>query len=234
MIAIKLFLSLLLVSLLGALAFLSSETDEFVMIESVESKTLEGKPVFNKIGFESFKDKDVWTMFQSHNGKHAKEWDKIQIVIDKTVKPFKASFFQYKDGKEAEYRASCLMCHSNGPRLIRPVWKKLKWSEKLQVAKWNFKIKMYGLIQNEKERPLHGVKRVVPLGFQNKISLDELNLASCNGCHNGGKSILGRAKLQRQQAMTIDHLVNVKAMPPWPYKITESDEKKLEMFLQGF
>lgn len=234
MAAFKLFLSSMLVLLMGALVFLNLDNGQLVTIESVESKNKTGGAVYNKIGFKSLKNKDIWTMYQSHNGLDAKTWDKIQIVIDKSNTPFKASFYQFKDGKETEYRASCLMCHSNGPRLIRPVWSKLDISESIQVIKWNLQIKLYGFIKNEKERLLNEVKRVVPLGFKNKISLTELNLASCNGCHNGGKSILGRAKIQRQQAITIDHLVRNKLMPPWPHKITKEDKVKLFDFLKGF
>src|SRR4051812_34042101 len=89
-----------------------------ILIESAESRTKDGGPVFNEIQWRWEYGKETWEMKQSHGGKDLpkKKWDKLAIVMDDS-----ASFLQMNEkGERVEYRASCFMCHSNGPRAIRP------------------------------------------------------------------------------------------------------------------
>ncbi|MCB9027127.1 MAG: hypothetical protein H6625_12460 [Bdellovibrionaceae bacterium] len=63
-------LALIIVS--TALVILSKD-DQAIFIESEESKTISGNPVFNKIKWISKKDKDIWMMNQSHHGAFAND-----------------------------------------------------------------------------------------------------------------------------------------------------------------
>ena len=142
--------ALALVVLSTALVILIQD-DQEVFIESEESKTITGNPVFNKIKWIKREDKDIWMMKQSHHGTHTKngEWDRLAIVIDKTKSPMTARFYQLESGplewmgdpREIPFRVSCYMCHSNGPRAIRPNYdspfnETSLWG-KLKIAYWN-------------------------------------------------------------------------------------------------
>jgi hypothetical protein len=53
-----------------------------ILIQSRESKTAAGGPVFNRIRYQSGPDVDVWVMQQSHFGPDAPaaQWDRIAIT----------------------------------------------------------------------------------------------------------------------------------------------------------
>ena len=95
------FTLLLLLFVIGgaSLAFIPSTS---VKIESFESKTAKGHPVFNKISYIDSPQKDVWLMQQSHDGAEAplEAWDVIKIVVDKRQNPYLVSYHQVKAGKE--------------------------------------------------------------------------------------------------------------------------------------
>lgn len=198
--------------------------NETLFFESKESKTEHGKEVYNKISLIEGSQSDTWVMKQSHHGKNSTKWDHIKIVVDKTKSPYQAEYFQLdKEGKEIEYKTSCVRCHANGPRYIRPE-KNLKISEKLKLWKFNNLIKSYGEVQN-KETSLSGKVRVIKLSDHNDI---KLNIKSCSQCHYKGGP---RSELTGEQRLTIKFLVKNKEMPPWPYKITKEDEKELKKFI---
>ena len=120
-----------------------------VLFQSLESKTVTGEAVYNKIKWFSDSDKDIWMMSQSHNGPQFPEekWDRLAIIVDKKYKT--AQFLQLKPGplqwtedlvsQQVPYRVSCFMCHANGPRAIRPTGSSLFAEAKILL--WNFKIK---------------------------------------------------------------------------------------------
>jgi hypothetical protein len=231
-------LTLSLVLLSGALLYSFLTTTPSVKFESTESKTIEGKPVFNKIKLESHSTYDRWTMKQSHSGVQLPNdlWDELEIIVDKTQQPFTASFKQFKAGKEVEYRVSCFVCHSNGPRLIRANVNSqvlaLKPAEKLQIFWWNLKIKSYGKVLSAEPDDLAGSQRKVPLMFQSPLDKDQLQIKTCRYCH-GGNSPFARSMLERQQAGTIEHLVSTGAMPPWPFSLDAHERQQLKDFLEG-
>lgn len=201
-----------------------------VFIESIESKTADGKKIYNKIRFIAGEDKDVWLMDQNHPA--LKEgWDHLKIEVDKTTKPYKAYYYQMdKKGKEVEYRVSCYMCHVNGPRAIRANFasKKTKnnfW-DMLTVFYWNLTIKHYGTIETPERNLLHGVVRKVPVKIQHPRYNKVVEPNSCSLCH-GKESLMGRSELKSQHRATIMHLVNEGQMPPWPFKLDQSDRVKL-------
>lgn len=196
-----------------------------VLFESVESKTSEGKSVFNRISLDSSSLKDIWTMRQSHSGKNASDWDLIQITVDKTKSPFTASYSQLNPkGEEIEYRTSCFRCHSGGPRYIRPVLKDLSLKERLTIQKWNWLIKSYGDVKTKRNIK---VKRLVSIDEGRQI----LNVKGCISCHYAGGP---RAPITSEQKLTVRHLVKAGQMPPWPYSLSKEDKEQVNKFIYGF
>ena len=124
------------------------------------------------------------------------------------------------------YRASCMSCHSNGPRAIRE--KKIvargfmKPIKKLGIKLLNLRIKLYGRLQSV---PHSGDAKVVasfhPLKKEQRKLLD---MPSCIKCHSADGI---RLPLSNEQWWTAQHLVKTGAMPPWPFSISEEDKQKL-------
>lgn len=219
------FLSLLL-------SLITGESSQFILIESMESKTATGKIVFNQIKLEQMENKDIWTMLQSHHGIQEPKWDKIQIRVDKTIRPFKVSYHQLKDNKEIDYKASCLRCHSNGPRYIRPNHESknapLSFKDRAKISEWNLLIKSYGEVKVVKN---DSIKRMVPL-INNKLNHGKkINIKSCTSCHFQGGP---RGELSLDNIGTIQFLVKSNQMPPWPHQLTKQDKNKLNELIHGF
>lgn len=203
---------------------------------SAESLTLNGEPVFNEIQFIAQDNKDIWMMRQSHQGLElpSKKWDRLAIVVDRTDKTVK--YYQLTPGKltwskkevEVPLKVSCFMCHSNGPRLIRPHqdWQ-LTSLEKAQILAMNLRIKTYGpLTTLDHNRP-----GVTPLRLQGKIENSPLKLARCQECHNRD-SFFGRGELTRQNAVTISYLVEKEHMPPIG-SLSTQEKQYLKYFILG-
>jgi hypothetical protein len=200
-----------------------------VFFESLESKTEKQEPIYNKISLIQEENRDIWKMKQSHHGPEAKEWDTIQIIVDKSSKPYKASYHQLNEkGEEIEYRTSCFRCHSGGPRYIRPK-SKLSFKEKLQVQKWNWLIKSYGDVETIQAKETF--VRQVPLKEKEQEHQYSLNSKACLSCHYKGGP---RAPLSIAQRGTIKHLVKTGAMPPWPYKLTAKEKAEVKQFIYQF
>lgn len=242
MVAKSFYLSLIIgcLLLLGGAGTRELFNNTSIVIQSLESKTTKGHPVFNKISWSSQADKDVWIMNQSHDGLQAPldKWDKISIVVDKTEKPYVVSYQQYENGKEIELKASCFVCHANGPRIIRPDYEssEVKYSVKDRlVMNWmNFTIKLYGKVSIAANNfKLRGKFRTTPLRYFGKNDTDKLKVKTCMICHNSN-TFWGRGELERQHMGTIKHLVQNKQMPPWPFKLNSSEEKEIENFISGF
>lgn len=227
-------------SLIGGVFSSWLSSSEPIIIESIESKTEKGHPVFNQITLESSSTKDVWKMRQSHAGRKAElsTWDEIMITVDKSQKPFIVSYGQFRDGKEIELKASCFTCHANGPRNIRPeLQSKLApptLKEKAIISLWNLRMKSYGLVKiDDNNFQLNGTFRRVPLRFFGKTDRTPLKIKTCLYCHNS-QDFWGRGNLERQHAATIAHLVKRKEMPPWPFTLGTEEKAQLDAFLKGF
>lgn len=244
------YLILLVTCSLGAgLYFNSTQSSATILIESEESKTKDLTAVFNKIKWISTSDKDIWMMNQSHYGISAKAelWDRLAIVIDKTKTPKIARFYQLSPGPlewsedlinhRTPYRASCFICHSNGPRAIRPAPKsveaQLSLQEKIKLFAWNLRIKTYGRIRYDKIHDQEDITLNPPFHFSTKNENDELKVATCVRCHNA-EGRFSRGALVRQQAGTIERLVESGYMPPPGFKMSVSEKRKLRDFLRGF
>ncbi|MGE3611741.1 MAG: cytochrome c [Bacteriovoracaceae bacterium] len=230
----KLLLPLLLLPMLGG-AFINNT----VRIESLESKTHQGHPVYNQITLKSEKFKDTWLMRQSHHGANypLDKWDEIAIVINKKTSPATVSYHQYQNGKEIEFKASCYTCHANGPRVIRPNYNSgfinYNWQDKLSINWMNLKIKLYGKVQIDKNNfKLKQNFRRIPLKYFGERDTEVLNIQTCNYCHKES-GFHSRGNLQRQHVETIKHLTKTGSMPPWPFNLSSKEKKELERFIQG-
>lgn len=221
--------------------------DQEVLIESEESKTVAGGPVFNKIKWFQFKNKDVWMMNQSHHGKDAKiqEWDRLAIVIDKTTTPKVAKFYQLSPGplkwgpnqQSKPFKVSCYMCHSNGPRIIRPNYNSLlnqtSLLESLKISYWNFRIKLYGKVIPHSSHKQEDVGLKIPFRWRSKYENEVLQIKTCMHCHKE-KGFLARGTLKRQQMPTIKFMLERGYMPPLGFSLTSEEKKQIQQFLKGF
>jgi hypothetical protein len=157
--------------------------------------------------------------------------------VQKTTRPFQATFQQFKNGSEVQYRVSCFMCHANGPRAIRPNWKSNHLSnslkDKLAVMQWNLKIKTYGTIVAKK----NDFVRTTPLAYDGSLDNEILKVKTCLLCHNDSKAIINtikRAPILRQHALAIEFLVANGEMPPFPFTLSAHEKLQLQQFIQGF
>jgi len=237
-------------SLLIVAGFFFIDFSNSILIESIESKTSELGAVFNKIKLIKEKNRDIWMMNQSHYGKNAKsqKWDRIVILVEKTKRPYMASFFQLTPGElewnpqltneKKAFRASCFLCHNNGPRAIKALPNSLSIKNKINIFFWNLRIKSYGRVvynpihdQEDKLKVKKGDLAV--FRHQTKEDNDELKIKTCMFCHNN-TGFLSRGVLFRQQRGTIKHLVENNEMPPLGFSLTVSEKQALRNFIRGF
>jgi hypothetical protein len=201
-----------------------------VTFESLESKSYDNGSVYNQITLEKSANKDIWRMRQSHHGLNFdfSKWDSLAIVVDKTQSPYVATFYQLDPGvkefKPIPYRVKCFICHSNGPRAIRPNSDSLGTVELIQVFKWNLKIKSYG--------------RVIPKSYSEndpiKFSAEHLNaplkVTICVTCHKES-GFLARGTLTRQNFLPIGFLTKNGHMPPFGIPLSQKMKLELTEFL---
>lgn len=218
---------LLIPVLLGMGTLLYIFASQPILIESAESRTIEGGPVFNEIQWSWKNGREIWSMRQSHGGRNLpkEKWDKLAIHLEK-----KATFLQTDplSGNRVEYKVSCFMCHPNGPRVIRPVEGSLGISDNLRVKLLNLRIKLYGRVQS-KILPQIGK---TPFRHEGKISNEILTLSRCTSCHKED-GFFARGPLTRQNSLTINFMVNEKHMPPLG-DLTSSERTYLDNFMNGF
>ncbi len=229
-------LAVLLVSVLS--------DDQEIFLESKESKSSAGGPIYNKIKWFSSAEKDIWMMNQSHHGINSNSWDRLAIVVDKTRTPKTARYYQFEPGplewneqlKERSFKVSCFLCHNNGPRVIRPnnesLFNPTSIKEKFKIFYWNLRIKSYGRVVAD---PIHDEKdlhELPPFRFQGKYENDILKVKTCVKCHKED-GFLARGFLKRQQKPTIQFMIESGTMPPFGYKLAEAEKRELERFLLG-
>jgi hypothetical protein len=125
-------------------------------------------------------------------------------------------------------KASCFLCHSNGPRAIRPNFDskeiKVSYWDQARIQLWNLKIKSYGPMQSG--APVPSKK---PFRYEHPVANRVLKVESCTKCHNSS-SIFGRGVLTKQNFTTIKFMVQNKLMPPAGFSLTEDDRGKLNEF----
>jgi hypothetical protein len=181
--------------------------------------------VFNRIAWYPGAERDLWVMQQSHDGRDVPfhSWDRLAIEVDRTRSV--ARFVQVEPGPieraaisaaPRPRRAECSMCHLNGPRVIRPLDALSAW-DRGRLALWNLRIKTYGRVRSSE-----------PVSAENT----PLPLKTCAKCHND--SAWGRGQLTRQNEVTIRFMVREGYMPPWGFRMEESEKRELGLFLRGF
>jgi hypothetical protein len=220
----------------GGQLFFLLQPNGNVLLQSRESKTATGGPVFNRVHFERREGKEIWMMQQSHHGALARDenWDRLAIVVDPRSR--QARFYQFEPGplqweggmRQRPFRVACFLCHVNGPRAIRPAGVfPLSLSDRLKVLAWNARIVLYGRLlpdpENEKENS--------GFSFHKPFAREPLPLRACLVCHND--SAWGRGKLLRQHFMPVRFLVNKGHMPPLGYGLSLDEERILERFFDG-
>lgn len=215
-----------------------------VLIQSQESRTAEGQPLFNRIRWIPGWKQDIWMMQQSHQGMNAGfgEWDRLAIVVDKSRFPRVARFYQLEPGalewtvgaRETPFRASCLMCHSNGPRAVRPepgsAAAPLGRGDRVSVALWNLRIKTYGRVVADEAASARfaGTTLLAPRG---PGADEKLAAESCARCHR--ETVWGRGPLRRQNSIAIRFMVEEGHMPPPGFALPENERRKLLRFTRG-
>ncbi|MGE3758390.1 MAG: hypothetical protein AB7H97_11570 [Pseudobdellovibrionaceae bacterium] len=242
---------IVLFSMFSITALLHIVPDEAeVVIESKESKTVSVGAVFNKIKWFRFKDQDVWMMNQSHFGLYspAASWDRLAIVIDKTKSPKTAEFYQLEPGplewiegmetsslKLKPYKVACYMCHSNGPRAIRPNYGSpfdpTSLKDKLKIFYWNLRIKTYGRVLGHGADSNPDSKH--PFRWSGDYENEALTVPTCVKCHKE-EGFLARGRLRRQNLPTIKAMLEMGEMPPAGFSLSEKEKIQLESFLMGF
>lgn len=237
-------LSIILIVFLG----LIQNEDQEVFLESKESKTIDGSPIYNKIKWFQYKDKDVWMMNQSQHGAYGldeKSWDRLALVVDKTQAPKRARFYQlepgpleWKDGLiERPFKVSCFMCHNNGPRAIRPNYisalNTTAFLDRFKIYYWNFRIKSYGRILPHKAHLELDQFLERPFQFYSSYENEPLKVKTCMKCHKE-TGLSARGFLSRQQNPTIKFMLESGEMPPMGYSLSENEKIELEKYLEGF
>lgn len=230
----------------GWILYPQSIPSEEVLFLSLESKTPTGDKVYNKIKYFPGLKKDIWMMKQSHYGLNAdnNQWDRLAIVVDKSDSRKTAEFLQLPPGdlqwsedlynQKIENKISCFICHSNGPRAIRADTKQfnLNLLSKIRIAVWNYRIKTYGRIQevpNQEALDL-AVKR--PFRHRSSFDNEPLLVKACTKCHYE-KETSGRGFLTRQNAVTINFMVENKLMPPSQEELSDKDQEQIHKFILG-
>lgn len=216
-----------------------------VTFESLESLTSTGGPVYNSISYSNGAGQDVWMMNQSHSGisEQKEKWDRLAIVVDKQKKI--AKFYQLPPGElvwseelskqSIPFRVSCFLCHSNGPRAIRPkvISDKFSLLSAIKIWVWNLKIKSYGPLGEHAAQAHDDIKLRVPFRLRSNIDNEQLKVKRCVKCHNRSGPF-SRGFLTRQNGITINFMIKNKLMPPSHKRPHDADRIAIENFLRGF
>jgi len=223
-----------------------------ITFESLESKTSALEPVFNSVTFrrETLRDgtkrtADVWMMAQSHNGPDSPDWDRLAIQVTSGPDGRKASYWQLRAGsldqfeshESLPYKVKCMMCHSSGPRVIRPNYDSRSYPvstwDQLRIALWNLRIKTYGPVSTEYPQGAGIFDRKAAedagLAFANPALNAALEIGACSGCHDDDGWI--RSGLRRENFLAIQYMVEHGLMPPKGFHLSRSDRETLAKFI---
>ena len=211
-----------------------------IIFQSLESKTVWGGLVFNRVKFIPGWNQDIWLMQQSHLGLGVgfEKWDRLAIIMDKSQKPYQAKFYQFApgnfrlpDGSEAApFKARCFACHANGPRAIRPNPTSIKahitWMDRAKIGLWNLRIKTYGKIDS-----IAGQEVMTGEPFRSRYPIlgQSLKLKSCTACHSETGI---RKTLKLEHVGTAHFLVQQGFMPPFPFKANSDDIELLRRLVK--
>ena len=219
------------------LSCLLADLSRPLLFTSLESKTTDGHPVYNRIVFKPGWQEDLWVMQQSHREPESPptSWDRLVIRVDKHSQPYQATFYQLEPGpaslslktaKRTGLRAPCFACHISGPRAIRADHAEFRvsWWDRLRIAALNMRIKSY---RDATVLPGHSPAGPVGFAFKSKVMREPLDLPSCRGCHRPSGM---RGRLTLAHLSTAAFLVANGEMPPWPFSISDEDRQTLKNF----
>ena len=182
--------------------------------------------------------------------------DFVQITVaSEKQKTKQAAFRQYEPGdfqetkQEREYGVSCAMCHSNGPRTVRPNWSSqrapLGIQDRLTILLWNTRIKLAGPIQTQEVGlSMENSKRKIPLHLVGEVWNTRIQLGSCTNCHGERNTVesatfwpprfLRRSALSFENLATARHLLKESSMPPPLHSVSPEDRAELANLFQVF
>jgi hypothetical protein len=238
---IYLSLTILSLGMVSSLTYIYYDS-EGILFESEESKTLSGGPVFNEIKWFKQGSKDIWMMKQAHHGLDS-NWDRLAIIVENSFSPAKVAFYQLEPGelswtgneKIVGYKVPCFICHSNGPRAIRPnvnsIEKPIRLKDKVKIILWNLKIKSYGKLNEYDDQKQYDKTHSPP--FRQRGLYERLQVKTCTNCHKE-KGLMARGFLTRQHKATIKHMLDKGHMPPRGISLREEEKVELDLFLNGF
>lgn len=183
------------------------------VFQSWESKNGLSGVIYNQVYFLPGDKRDIWYMQQVQNGLE-NNWDHIAIIVDRSTKPLTATYLQLepktpqakidqkslweieRNFKIVPHKVDCQICHTNGPRKIRPQ-PGSPWS--LSIWMMNERMKSYS----------RNVQSDVP---QSKAKHFRVSHGSCTKCHFEGPQ--GRGALSSKNWIAIKFLMESKLMPP--------------------
>lgn len=206
--------------------------DAVVEFISHESKHFNGDPIFNRISMQSTTNEDIWLMQQQQQGytDQYQQWDRLAIVVNRSTQ--QVQYYQLKPGplewtektvtEAIPHKVSCIKCHANGPRAIRPdPQHELSIKSKIQVALWNYKIKRYFRMENSPAQTSSA-------NIQN-TNHTLLKIKACASCHNDSSS--GRNFLSNQNRFSIAFMIENKLMPPGGASLSQEDVLQIQNIL---
>jgi len=203
-------------------------TSPSFMFQSAESSEGLPYPITNRIHLIRKGIQDVWLMRQKQkesDGDNPAKWSFFAIVLDRTQTPPVSHYFELAPEapekktwpKVLEPSAPCLRCHSNGPRVIRPLQSQIGEKAKL-MEQWNDSIAKIGLVSHA------GAK-----GLSGKGTQDALPFGACTQCHNSSGI---RTALHRENITSIQFLVNHRHMPLEEPPLKPFEKTCLEAWLE--
>jgi hypothetical protein len=208
----------------------------FFVVEFIshESKHMNGDPIYNRIYFHTQRDEDIWMMQQQQKqyDSHFKKWDRLAIIVNR--KHNTTEFYQLQPGPlewtdqtrklAIPNKVNCLLCHSNGPRGIRPDPNHtLTFGNRLLVKLWNNQIKRYPKLSLELKQANVFVETRTTVPKQ-------LRLKACSRCHNDAED--GRNFLSTLNQLSIQFMLENKFMPPQGENLSKDDLNKIVDFLK--
>jgi len=234
----------------AALFFAALADRRPIAFESEESLTNNGGAIFNRVTYQTEPEGDVWMMQQSHEGLPAndEQWSRVDRIAIR-VQSHKsdgstATFLQLAPGKFRDadgkpdlkeitgFRVPCGICHSNGPRVMRPkissITAPLSTWDRWRVFVWNIKIKSSGRV-NTIRSPSEDLGRV-PFRFRSHEANAPITITVCTICHRD-RGPLARGVLTRQNYLSIRFMVKRGYMPPLGLPLTDATRQQLLEFM---
>ncbi|MCX6124525.1 MAG: hypothetical protein NTV34_07215, partial [Proteobacteria bacterium] len=171
-------------------AFFSENLSESICFTSAESSYGLGTVTNCIVEIPDGKN-SLWMMKQNIETSDRRIKNLIATYIDISSSSTPKAYFLELDREQFEssgglvaipYKVPCVICHSSGPRVIRPTTASLGSLNSKQVellTQWNEKIASYKVVETFKPKS----KFAKLLEPQKKVFKERLRLSKCTGCH---------------------------------------------------